>query len=64
MAQSLGILLIVGGGFIALLGFGTTQGVITKLQEEGVKEPRWFVTGTKLPLLVTAILALIVVGLL
>ena len=51
-------------GFIALLGFRTTHDVITKLREEGVKEPRWHVTITGLLLLVTAILALLVVGLL
>ena len=64
LAPTLGILLIVGGGFIALLGFRTTHDVITKLREKGVKEPRWHVTITGLLLLVTAILALLVVGLL
>ena len=64
LAQTLGILLIVGGGFIVLLGFRTTHDVITKLHEEGVKESRWYVTITKLLLLVTAMLALLVVGLL
>ena len=64
LAPTLGILLIVGGGFIALLGFRSTHDVITKLREEGVKEPRWHVTITGLFLLTTAILALLVVGLL
>jgi len=64
LAQALGILLIVGGGATALLGFRTTHDVITKLHEEGVEEPRWIVTTTMLLLLVTAIVALLVVGLL
>ena len=63
LSQTLGVLLIVGGGFIALLGFRTTHEVIAKLREEGVKEPRWFVASTKLLLLVTAIMALLIVGL-
>jgi len=64
LAQTLGVLLIVGGGFIALLGFRTTHDVIAKLHEEGVKESRWFVTSTKFLLLVSAILALLIVALL
>ena len=64
LAQSLGVLLILGGGLIALLGFRTTHEVIAKLHEEGVKEPRWFVTSTKVLLLLTAILALLIVALL
>ncbi len=63
LVQTLGILLIVGGGFISLFGFRTVHDVITKLHEEGVKEPRWIVSMTSLLLLVTAILALLVVGL-
>ena len=62
LTQTLGILLIVGGGVIALFGFRTTHEVITKLHEEGVKEPRWVVTTTMSILLVTAIMALLVVG--
>ncbi len=63
VTQTIGILLIVGGGATALVGFRTTHDVITKLHEEGVKEPRWFVTTATLLLLVTTILALLVVGL-
>jgi hypothetical protein len=56
--------LIVGGGFTVLVGFRTTLDVITKLKKEGVEEPRWFVTSTMFLLLVTAIVALLIVGLL
>ena len=64
LAQTLGVLLITGGGFITLLGFRTTHDVVAKLHEEGVKESRWFVTGIKLLLLVTATIALLIVALL
>ena len=64
LAQALGVMLILGGGLIALLGFRTTHEVMAKLHEEGVKESRWFVTGTKMLLLLTAIVALLIVALL
>lgn len=63
VVRTIGILLIAGGGVAAYLGSRSVHDVITKLREEGVKEPRWFVTATTLLLLVTAILALLVVGL-
>ena len=63
VVQALSILLIVGGGLIALVGFRSTHRIITKLHEEGVEEPRWIVAMTSLLLLVTATLALLVVGL-
>ncbi len=63
VTQTIGILLIVGGGATAIVGFRTTHDVITKLHKEGVKEPRWFVITATLLLLVTTILALLVVGL-
>lgn len=59
LVQALGILLILGGGFISLLGFRATDSVITKLHAEGVKEPRWPVTMASLLLLVTAIVGLL-----
>ena len=63
VVRTVGILLIAGGGVTAYLGSRSIHDVITKLREEGVKEPRWFVTITTLLLVVTAILALLVVGL-
>ena len=54
LAPTLGSLLIAAGAGLALVGFRSTHDVITKLHEEGVKEPRWLVTGTMLLLLVTA----------
>ena len=63
VTRTVGILLIAGGGITALLGSRTAHEAITKLREEGVEEPRWFVTTTTLLLLVTAILALLIVGL-
>ncbi len=62
VAQTLGILLIVGGGIITFAGFRSTHDVITKLQKEGAKEPRWLVVTTTLLLLVATILALLIVG--
>ncbi len=64
VAPALGSLLIMGGAGLALLGFGTVHDVTTKLHEEGIKEPRWLVTGTVLLLLVTATVGLLVVVLL
>jgi len=63
VVRTAGILLIAGGGLAAYVGSRSVHDVITKLREEGVKEPRWFVTATTLLLLVTALLALLVVGL-
>ena len=62
LVRTLGTLLIVGGGFTSVFGFRTVHEVITKLHEEGVKEPRWIITTTSLLLLVTVILALLIVG--
>ena len=63
VVRTVGILLIAGGGLAAYVGSRSVHDVIAKLREEGVKEPHWFVTATTLLLLVTAILALLVVGL-
>ena len=60
VVRTVGILLIAGGGVTAYLGSRSIHDVVTKLREEGVKEPRWFVTTTTVLLLVTAILALLV----
>ena len=63
VVRTVGILLIAGGGLSAYVGSRSVHDVITKLREEGVNEPRWIVTATTSLLLVTAILALLVVGL-
>ncbi len=62
-AQAIGILLIVGGIATTLRGAQTAHNIITRFHQEGVKEPRWFVTVNTLLLLVTAVAALLVVGL-
>ena len=63
LARTVGILMIVGGGVMAIMGSRMTHDLISKLHAEGVKEPRWFVTTTTLLLLVTSVVALLVVGL-
>ena len=63
LVRTLGVLLIVGGGYLSVFGFRTVHDVVTKLRENGVKEPRWIINMTSLLLLVTAILALLMVGL-
>ena len=63
MVWTVGILLIAGGGFALYLGSRSVHDAVTKLHEEGVKEQRWFVAATTLLLPVTAVLALLVVGL-
>ena len=63
-AQTLGIVLIVGGGILALLGFVRTSEIIGKLREEGVEDSRWHVATVTLLLLATAALALTAVMLL
>lgn len=59
----LGLGLIAGGVLTSLFAFKTISGVTSKLRSEGIKEPRWFVLSATAMLLVTAILALVVVGL-
>ena len=62
VAQTLGILLILGGGLLSLSGFRTVHDVITKLRAQGLEEPRWIITMTTLLLLITAIMGLLVVA--
>lgn len=59
----LGLGLIAGGALTSLFAFKTVHEVTSKLRSEGIKEPRWFVLTATGVLLVTAILALVVVGL-
>jgi putative membrane protein len=63
VAQTIGILLVVGGAITALMGFRVTLNVIETMHEAGINEPRWFVILVTLILLVTATLALLIVGL-
>lgn len=63
VAPSIGILLVVGGMVTAVAGFRVTLNAISKLNAAGINEPRWLVITTMLLLLVTATLALLVIGL-
>jgi putative membrane protein len=63
VAQTVGILLVVGGAITALMGFRVTLNVIATMHEAGINEPRWFVIIVTLILLITATLALVIVGL-